>query len=42
MVGKCVVTCVEGMIPGPPPIPTDPRDAACLIAETILQFVPSV
>ena len=42
MVGKYIATCVEGVIPGPPHIPTIPRDTACLVAETIIHFVPSV
>ena len=41
MVGKCVATCLEGLIPGPPPFPTDPRDTACLVAEFLIGFAPT-
>ena len=41
MVGKCVTTCLEGLVPGLSPIPTDPRDAACLVAEVLIGFAPT-
>ena len=41
-VGKCMVTCFEGLVPGiPSPIPKDPRDCYCFIAETSISFAPT-
>jgi hypothetical protein len=41
MVGKCVAACLENLVPGCPPSPTDPRDLPCLIAESLISFAPT-
>ena len=41
MVGKCVVSCIESLVPGLPPSVTDPRDLPCVLAEQLISFAPT-